>query len=219
MPDGEPAEAAERRRRLELPKNVLASGFAWSWGAIAFNNLDVLRVRWQVTPGAAAMHEGSVLSFARQVVAEEGFLRGLCLPGVTANVAFCTVNGAVRLGVYPVVRDGIAPFTGGAEAPQTMLVGGLLSGAAGYFIPTPLQLMKVRLQGIDAGLVGADGRLVTGARAGERPRYRTLLRGLRRCWGEGGVGGLWRGGSALTFRGSLHSAGHLSGYDGTKGAP
>ena len=101
MTDDEPAEAAARRR-LELPKNVLASGFAWSWGAIAFNNLDVLRVRWQVTPGAAAQHEGSVLSFARQVVAEEGFLRGLCLPGVTANVAFCTVNGAVRLGVYPV---------------------------------------------------------------------------------------------------------------------
>jgi hypothetical protein len=195
-----------RRRLIELPKNVLASGVAWSWGAMAFNNLDVLRVRWQVTPGAVALHEGSVRSFAAQIIAKEGFLRGLCLPGVSANVAFCTFNGAVRVGTYPVIRDAITPFVGGAaDAPQTMLAAGLLSGAVGYFIPTPFQLLKVRLQGIDAGLVdSATGRLTTGARAGEVRLYGTLRHGLQRVYANEGLRGLWRGGSALTFRGSLH---------------
>lgn len=208
-----------QRRLLELPKNILASGIAWSWGAMAFNNLDVLRVRWQVTPGAVKLHGGSVRSFTGQIVAQEGFLRGLCLPGVTANVAFCTMNGAVRVGTYPVIRDAITPFVGrgAADAPQTMLAAGLLSGAVGYFIPTPFQLLKVRLQGIDAGLVcSTTGRLTTGARAGEMPLYRSLRVGLHRVYEKEGVKGLWRGGSALTFRGSLHSAGHLCGYDTTK---
>ena len=208
-----------KRRLVELPKNILASGIAWSWGAMAFNNLDVLRVRWQVTPGAVALHEGSVRSFAAQIVAQEGFVRGLCLPGVTANVAFCTLNGAVRVGTYPVIRDAITPIVGGGktDAPQTMLAAGLLSGAVGYFIPTPFQLLKVRLQGIDAGLVDrTTGRLVTGARAGETPLYSSLRVGLQRVYAKEGVKGLWRGGSALTFRGSLHSSGHLCGYDTTK---
>ena len=58
-----------------------------------------------------------------------------------------------------------------------MLVAGLLSGAVGYFIPTPFQLLKVRLQGIDAGKLGTDGRLLTGARVGEVPLYGNLRQG------------------------------------------
>ena len=164
----------------ELPRNVLCSGIAWSWGAVCLNNLDVLRVRWQVTPNAVAQHNGSVLSFARAVVAEEGFIRGLCLPGMAANVAFCAFNGAVRVGSYPVIRDSLASSLHvDSKSPSTMGLAGFLSGAAGYGGASPLRLILVRLQGVDAGLVGADGRLLTGARKGQHPIYISMARGLK----------------------------------------
>ena len=83
----------------------------------------------------------------------------------------------------------------------------------GYGFLTPLRLILVRLQGVDAGLVGSDGRFLTGARVGQTPLYVSLARGLRTIYVAEGVQGLWRGGTALTVRGSLHSMGHLCGYN------
>ena len=88
------------RHRSELTRNMLAGSCAISIAVGTFNPLDTLRVRWQVTP------EGSgLVSYARQIVAREGLVKGLWTPGLGANMMSFFVCGGLRQGLYPWFRD------------------------------------------------------------------------------------------------------------------
>lgn len=47
----------------------------------------------------------SLLSYARQIVAKEGLVKGLWSPGVGANMMSFFVCGGLRQGLYPWFRD------------------------------------------------------------------------------------------------------------------
>jgi hypothetical protein len=114
------------RHRSELTRNMLAGSCAISIAVGTFNPLDTLRVRWQVTP------EGSgLVSYARQIVAREGLVKGLWTPGLGANMMSFFVCGGFRQGLYPYFRDTLVVATGAEEkSAATMMLGGFGAGAS-----------------------------------------------------------------------------------------
>jgi len=46
-----------------------------------------------------------MLQFGRQIVAEEGFIRGLQMPGLIHNSWGSAIAAIGRVGTYPMVRD------------------------------------------------------------------------------------------------------------------
>ena len=184
-----------------------AAGFAGGLSVAIMNPLDTLKVRYQVST-----EPGGMRGFAGQIVRQEGLWRGLWLPGVNANFWGIGVSSVGRVGCYPYVRDGLLQAVGATEKNAgVMFVAGLLAGAVGYLVSSPVYQVKTLAQA-EAGLL-KDGVFATGASLGKAPRYASLVQGLgtlkRDCH-------LWRGAGALVVRGALLSAGMQVGYDGFK---
>ena len=233
----------------EMWLNMAASSSCAAVTVSPFNSLDCLRVRWQVTATAATSASASasapastassstppassgLAAFGRTIVAEEGLLRGLWLPGIVPNAVACALARGVGLGCYPSVRDALVDLRSSRSSSDrkddrtddstrtskdalTMFTAGLISGGVGYGLTNPLWLLKTRVQA-GAGRVGPDGLLATGSRAGSKPVFRSDLDGLRRIAGEG-LRRAYAGVSVLVVRGALMNAGNAPGYDGTK---
>ena len=215
-------EARQRRSKRELMANFWASAISGGSMNVLLNPVDTLRVRWQTSSAMPADGsrgggtQGGLRPFLRGLLRQEGLLRGLWAPGVGANGLFTfTVMGA-KLGTYPLARDSLSLALGQEEKSGTvMLVAGFGTGAFGYAIATPFFQIKTRLQS-EAGRVGSDGLLETGARAGSERSYRHTADALSKIVRTEGVRGLWRGGGVVVVRGSLNNAGYTFGYDYTK---
>ena len=146
--------------------------------------LDCLKQRWQVEPRSAQ----SMAGFAQRIVRIQGLWGGLWRPGLATNVAACTCSVGTRLGLYPVIRDLLAPVTGGSQ-----FVSGLLGGALGYTSAAPF-FFATRVAHAEAGL---SSRPCIG------------IGTMARLAADGGVRGLWRGGGVLVARGALMSGSQL----------
>jgi len=184
-----------------------AAGFAGGLSVAIMNPLDTLKVRYQV-----ATDPGAMRGFAGQILRREGLWRGLWLPGVNANFWGIGVSSVGRVGCYPYVRDGLLKAVGATEKHAgVMFVAGLLAGAVGYLVSSPVYQVKTLAQA-EAGLL-ENGVFATGASLGKAPRYASLVQGLATLKRDGH---LWRGAGALVVRGALLSAGMQVGYDGFK---
>ena len=175
-----------------------AAGFAGGLSVAIMNPLDTLKVRYQVST-----EPGGMRGFAGQIVRQEGLWRGLWLPGVNANFWGIGVSSVGRVGCYPYVRDGLLQAVGATEKNAgVMFVAGLLAGAVGYLVSSPVYQVKTLAQA-EAGLL-ENGVFATGASLGKAPRYASLVQGLGTLKRDGH---LWRGAGALVVRGALLSAG------------
>ena len=183
-----------------------AAGFAGGLSVAIMNPLDTLKVRYQV-----ATDPGAMRGFAGQILRREGLWRGLWLPGVNANFWGIGVSSVGRVGCYPYVRDGLLNAVGLEKNAGVMFVAGLLAGAVGYLVSSPVYQVKTLAQA-EAGLL-ENGVFATGASVGKAPRYASLVQGLATLKRDGH---LWRGAGALVVRGALLSAGMQVGYDGFK---
>ena len=183
-----------------------AAGFAGGLSVAIMNPLDTLKVRYQV-----ATEPGAMRGFAGQILRREGLWRGLWLPGVNANFWGIGVSSVGRVGCYPYVRDGLLKAVGLEKNAGVMFVAGLLAGAVGYLVSSPVYQVKTLAQA-EAGLL-ENGVFATGASVGKAPRYASLVQGLATLKRDGH---LWRGAGALVVRGALLSAGMQVGYDGFK---
>jgi len=96
-----------------------------------------------------------------------------------------------------------------------MVCAGLGAGAVGFFLAGPFFRIKNMLQA-DAGILGPDRVLVTGARAGQRPIFDNMVDATIRTIQKEGVWKLYSGTGVLVLRGSVLSAGQQLGYDGCK---
>lgn len=200
--------------------NLVASGISGGLAAALTNPLEVLKVRWQVTPASMRGSSASMTSFASELVKTEGAWRALGAPGLSANAAAIGLSAVGRVGLYPSVRDAFVTARGGDVAkptPGDMFACGLLSGAVGYFLATPLFAQKTILQA-EAGLLDpATGLLTTGARKGSPPAAGGgWLKGVLEVAKTSGVAGLYKGSGPLVVRGATLSAGNQLGYDGLK---
>ena len=183
-----------------------AAGFAGGLSVAIMNPLDTLKVRYQVATAPSGMR-----GFAGQIVRQEGLWRGLWVPGVGANFGAICVSSVGRVGCYPYVRDGLLNAVGLEKNAGVMFVAGLLAGAVGYLVSSPVYQVKTLAQA-EAGLL-ENGVFATGASSGKAPRYASLVQGLGTLRRDGH---LWRGAGALVVRGALLSAGMQVGYDGFK---
>ena len=183
-----------------------AAGFAGGLSVAIMNPLDTLKVRYQV-----ATEPGGMRGFAGQILGREGLWRGLWLPGVNANFWGIGVSSVGRVGCYPYVRDGLLNAVGLEKNAGVMFVAGLLAGAVGYLVSSPVYQVKTLAQA-EAGLL-KNGVFTSGASVGKAPRYASLVQGLATLKRDGH---LWRGAGALVVRGALLSAGMQVGYDGFK---
>ena len=190
-----------------VARNVAAGALATAIAVSIFNPLDTLRIKYQVRPDRDAL---SAAKFARRIIAAEGVIGGLWLPGLGVNACSVAVSSGIRLGFYPSIRDALV---GDANEKNgfDMVFAGLAAGALGFFIATPLFQLKVLTQA-EHGLVDPKtGRLTTGSRAGAVPRFQgSAMSGLSR------MPALYSGASVLCVRGALLSAGAQLGYDGSK---
>lgn len=184
-----------------------AAGFSGGLSVAIMNPLDTLKVRYQV-----AEKPGAMRGFAQKILRTEGLWRGLWAPGINANFWGIGISSVGRVGCYPYVRDGLLKAVGATEkSAGVMFLAGLLAGAVGYLVSSPVYQVKTLAQA-EAGLL-ERGVFTTGASTGKAPRYASLVRGLSTLRQNGHV---WRGCDALLVRGALLSAGMQVGYDGFK---
>mmetsp|Transcript_2540 Transcript_2540/g.4966 ORF Transcript_2540/g.4966 Transcript_2540/m.4966 type:complete len:307 (-) Transcript_2540:105-1025(-) len=196
----------------DFARNLAAGTLSGCSVVMTFNPLDCLRIRWQVSKHSQA---DSLWSFSRQIIKTEGFWGGLWRPGLLSNGASASVSVGTRLGSYELIRDSIISQMGHqGKHPTVMWFSGLIPGLVGYWVSTPLWQVKTRIQA-EAGVL-KDGIYVTGARAGKPPEMTNLIEGLAFIIKNEGFVKLYRGATALMFRGGMMSSGQFLGYDWTK---
>ncbi len=205
------ARDSESRSRAEA-LNLLA---ACGTGALVIgllNPLDCVKQRWQVASSREA--RTTLVAFSRRLVQHEGLWYGLWWPGLVSNCLACSISVGARLGIYPKLRDRLLGAPGAGTGADRMFFSGLVGGAVGYVAAAPL-FYATRVAQAEAGVVGADGRLLTGARAGRPPTAAGAsgLPMLRALAASRGVVGLWKGADVLVARGALMSATQLATYD------
>lgn len=203
---------------------MMAAAGAMTTVSVVFNPFDVVKIKLQtqnqLSADASQRLYSGVLHCARRVVAEDGLLRGLCLPGLAASILRDVANGGIRMGCYPAaVRQLHQVVPWGAPSGQpgpvfgTRVLAGLLTGFAGAVLANPTDVVKVRLQA-EAGTVEA-GVYTTGLYRGQAPSPSTL-----RCmWllaAEEGAAGVFRGVGANCARAALVTSGQMSSYDQAK---
>lgn len=204
----------------------LSAGLTACFTSSFYNSLDCLRVRWQVQP----LEHGGIVHFARQIIRTEGFINGLCRPGIFANAMGMSSSAALRFGYYETMRDALQEFSSNSKShgPKTglnavsaeksglcMAIAGFSCGAVAYFVTTPFHLLKTMIQA-EKGLIGPDGRYVNGTRIGKLPYATDFISGSKRVISNHGVAGLWKGCIPLSARGALFTGGQMLGYDGFK---
>eukprot|EP00030_Apusomonadida_sp_AF-17_P005420 a5300_13.p1 GENE.a5300_13~~a5300_13.p1 ORF type:complete len:340 (+),score=79.99 a5300_13:45-1022(+) len=209
-----------------LYARMLASGgIANSISSALLNSSDVIKVRLQTQDLRFPRPLGGVrteplmyngfLRTGQRIVAEEG-LSGLLLPGLGAAILRDLLYSSIRMGLYPEVKRLISPDTDGDPGLMRKIASGALTGAIGSAIANPTDVVKIRLQA-EAGVVGPDGKYVTGLAKGASPTYTSTLRAFGQILRtEGVVHGLYAGVGPTMVRAALLTAGQLASYDHSK---
>jgi hypothetical protein len=83
---------------------------------------------------------------------------------------------------------------------------------------TPFFQLKTLMQAESGTICPRTGRLLSGARAGELPKFHGKMwwTNGQILMNQGGISGLWRGACPLVVRGALLASGQMLGYDGLK---
>ena len=176
---------------VTMGQSMLAAGIAGGVQIFFLSPLDCLRIRLQVCSPPSQL---GTIGFAKDVVRRQGYLHGLHLPGLGWNMLAVASSQGIRTGVYTDFRDLISKFTPGAPEKGfvEMALAGLLPGAVGYLVATPLYLRKTRLQAVPQFVL--EGSKVA------RYSYNSVA-----C--------NWAGGGALVLRGATMSMGQMMTYD------
>ena len=179
-------------------REIAAAGVGCAVADSIFNSLEVLKVRAQLGSGAE-----STLALARSIIRREG-IRALALPGLGATQLRAMTYTACRIGGYPEAKRRVAVASGlGPETLGVRVGAGMLSGAIGSALFTPVDLVRVRLQSQPQQFAHTP------------PLWRTFSAFVLVAR-QGGISALYRGASACVVRGTVLSASQLSTYDASK---
>jgi Mitochondrial carrier protein len=156
-----------------------------------------------------------------QIAAEEGIVRGLMLPGLSASLTRRScLYGAYRVGLYSTFRDAVRSDPSQEPTLRDRIASGMVTGGIGSMISCPLDVIRTRLQA-DAGKICPVRQNVylTGLRQGQSVRYRGMWSAWYTiCQTEGLRQGLYRGASVTVARASLLNGSQLASYDTLKHA-
>lgn len=169
-----------------LLRELASAGIAAAIADSVLNPSTVLQVKGQLEPRV------STLQHARRAIAQQGFVQGLWLPGLTAICLRALTYSGFRVGMYPTVRNSL-PDDGGFH---TRVLAGSITGGIGGLVFAPIELVRVHMVG--------PSPFPTTASA-----FSTIAR-------TDTVPGLWRGASAFALRCTCFSGAQLATYDTCK---
>ncbi|KAF4743067.1 hypothetical protein FOZ63_005327, partial [Perkinsus olseni] len=173
------------------------------------NPMDVIKVRMQTSTTTRTLW-----ATVKSILHRDG-VKALFLPGLKSSMASDFVNGAFRVGLYPEVKGFLSSL---CDVPPTSLPLSLgssfLTGIVGSFLGNPFDLIKIRSQ-YEAGLLGSDGRYLTGRCMGSKPTYPSVWTGVYSLLKDGT---LFRGAHATCLRAGLVTCAQVSGFEQTKRA-
>jgi hypothetical protein len=200
---------------MNLGKEMVSAGSGCAIANGVLNGFETTKVKLQLHRKGIYQNP-TMMGVMRQVAHEEGVMRGLLMPGLTASLTRSTLYGSYRVGLYPTIRDYVSRVDQSREPTLALrLTSGMLTGALGSMLSCPLDVVRTRMQA-DAGLI-VRGIYTTGLRRGQAVRYTSMLSALYNIWREEGLRlGLYRGASVTILRATLLNGFQLASYDTLK---
>jgi len=174
--------------------------------------LDITRTRLQVQGEHAAIKKGTIKAQAYRgmfrtalgIVKEEGLLN--LWQGLPPAVLRHVVYSGCRMGFYEHLRDNVFKKNEDGYFPVwKAATSGLIAGAAGQFLASPTDLIKIQMQ--------MEGRRVL---EGYTRRIHGTMHAFQLIVRERGVFGLWKGWLPNVQRAALVNLGDLTTYDTAK---
>ena len=215
---------------FKVLREVAAAGCGSGIADSAFNPLEVVKVRLQLLSNASSgvgggaatppLYRGFGHALAK-IYADDG-LAGMWTPGLVVTWIRAMFYTGCRIGLYPAVSSAYADAfaSGRHDVFALRLAAGATTGALASLVFSPLDLIRIRLQG-DAGRIDSRTKLYsTGLRAGTAPRYSGIIDCASRVAagspGESGVRALWAGCAATCCRAAVLSGTQLATYETIK---
>lgn len=189
--------------------------------------------RLSAPPSAVIYSDATMRGVMNQIAREEGIVRGLLTPGLSASLTRSMIYGAYRVGLYPTVRGSVGRCLGddknscNASVIRHRILSGMVTGGLGSMLSCPLDVVRTRMQA-DAGVILAKSSTCTnpsipphyygtGLRKGKPVRYTGMWSALVTIWREEGlVQGLYRGASVTIARACVLNGVQLASYDTMK---
>lgn len=202
---------------MSVAREMCAAGPGCAAANGLLNAFEVTKVKLQLHNHSAqtpVYRNPTTLGVMKQIASEEGIVRGLLTPGISASLTRSMLYGAYRVGLYSKTRDWMSSSS---QTPtlQHRMASGMVTGGLGSMLSCPLDVVRTRLQA-DAGLIH-NGIYTTGLRTGLSVRYTGMVSALVHIWKEEGLRhGLYRGASVTVARASLLNGAQLASYDTLK---
>ncbi len=198
-------------------REYLSGSLASSTTAALFCPLECVKTRLQLqgTPGWKRVYTAGFLRALLDIWRQDGLLL-LWSHGFAGLVARDFVYSGVRTGMYPRVRDAVAFGKPVGEASLLeKILAGVLCGGCGAAIANPLDVVRVRMTAEGGRVDPASGRLLSGLRVGELPRWSSSVHCLMDTAAtDGAVRGLaLRGVGPSASRAALLTGAQMSTYD------
>jgi hypothetical protein len=136
---------------MTVVQEMLAGGVGCAVANGSLNSFETTKVKLQLHQPAKPVYMGirgklrpCMAGVISQVIREDGLVRGLMLPGLSASLARSMTYGSYRVGFYPTVRSMVCE--GGEPTLLNMMVAGSITGAIGSAISCPLDCVRTRMQ-------------------------------------------------------------------------
>ena len=204
-----------------IMKEMIAAGPGCAVANGLLNAFETTKVKLQLhNPTRPVYTTPTPTGVMTQIIREEGLVRGLLTPGLSASLTRSMVYGSYRVGLYSAMRDylsGGGRHHTGEQTPQWhhRLASGMFTGGLGAMLTCPLDVVRTRMQAEAGNVVGQY--YTTGLRKGEIVRYSNLVRTIRTIVEHEGLrSGLYRGATVTVARASLLNGAQLASYDTLK---
>tara|TARA_B110000305_G_C19406878_1_gene623254 strand:- start:793 stop:1686 length:894 start_codon:yes stop_codon:yes gene_type:complete len=193
-------------------KEIFAAGLGCAIADSSFNTFATACTKLQLHK--EYYKPSTVSQCLRQTALEDGFIRGLALPGLQATVLRSFTYVGFRIGLYPSVKRAVS---GENKTPRLKdkIIAGCITGGIGSALFCPIDIVRLTCQA-DAGTI-SNGVMMTGLRKGKAPRFpKNVFLSLLTIARSSGVKGLYKGASPTIARATFLSAGQLASYDSLK---
>jgi hypothetical protein len=223
---------------MSVVREMMAAGPGCALANGMLNGLELTKVKLQLQDQHKPAYRSSCMGgVMKQIVQEEGIVKGLLTPGLSASIVRSMIYGGYRVGLYSTIRDNLLGLVSLSATKTTTngdptknvsslqdhcstvvtvrIASGMITGGVGAMLTCPLDVVRTRMQA-DAGRV-LNGVYATGLRKGHAVRYTTIWAtfvSIVRT--EGWSRGVYRGATVTVTRASLLNGAQLASYDSLK---